>query len=99
MPTPPLPAGVAMATMVSMARRMVVLMAPCSQSRTRTTKPPCGGSFASLRGGGLGLATLGRRSGLVAVFAQHPPLLQQAERAVGDPVQHQTGREEDHHHP
>src|SRR5690606_16014228 len=62
MPTPPWPAGVAIAAMVSPA------------------------AMAS----GLG--------GRLAILAQHPPLLQQAEAAVGDPVQDQARREEGEHH-
>src|SRR5690606_19100587 len=54
MPTPPAPAGVAIAAMVSPA------------------------AMAS----GLG--------GRLAILAQHPPLLHQAEAAVGDPVQHEA---------
>src|SRR5690606_41272649 len=62
MPTPPCPAGVALAAMVSPA------------------------AVAS----GLGAR--------LAILAQHPPLLQQAEAAVGDPVQDQARREEREHH-
>src|SRR5690606_33297378 len=71
MPTPPLPGGVATATMVPVAMRAARA-----------------GSVLRGRPGG-------RRIG---VLADQPPLLQQAERAVGDPVQDQAGREEDHEH-
>src|SRR5688572_10878806 len=91
MPTPAAPVAVAIAAMVSRE-----LMRAWSQKREG---PPPGRAF-----GPVGVARLfggddrGARFRLVAVALADDPLLQQAQDAVGAPVQHQAGREEGHHH-
>src|SRR5690606_28230199 len=78
MPTPPAPGAVAMAAMVSDAVMAVANgtgrpHSPAAQAADKGN-PPGGGFPGSLLGG------LGRR---LAVALHHPPLLQQAQRAVG----------------
>src|SRR5690554_2748617 len=95
-PIPPAPVAVATATMVSAAVSLAACMAPMLARR----RPLSGRHRARLPlgrlrwfGRALGLVGPGR---IAAVLAQEPPLLGQAKRAVGHPVQHQAGREEDH---